>query len=140
MDLAKLLGGAKSYNLAPNADGISALRREAPNGIDVHIRNHGDSANATATHLFALARAVGDASCFPAQEAAPINFLHKAYRQAAGRAFAAEFLAPIEEVRSMLEDGRDQFSIADELGVSQEVVERQIENRARIDKACALPA
>ncbi len=136
-DLARLLGASASYNLAPKVDGISALRREAPDGIHVHIRNHGDFEGAKATHMFALARAIGDAACFTAPETSPINRLQRAYRQAAGRAFAAEFLAPIDEIRSMQEEEHDKYSIADEFGVSPYVIEHQIENQERITEACA---
>jgi Zn-dependent peptidase ImmA (M78 family) len=78
---------------------------------------------------------VGDASCFLDEGRAPVNELRSAYRQAAGRAFAAEFLAPISEIDSMLDDGRDTVSIADEFTVSTTVIDRQIENRERIEKA-----
>jgi len=135
--LASLFGAPRNYNLAPTVDGISALRREAFNDIHVHIRNHGNFEGAAATHLFALARAIGDATCFPEPQASPINRLQHAYRQAAGRAFAAEFLAPIDEIQSMQEDERDEYSIANEFGVSTMVVEHQIENRERITQACA---
>ncbi len=66
-----------------------------------------------------------------------VNDLHDASRQALGRAFAAEFLAPVEEILSMREDGKDTASIAAEFGVSEEVVERQLRNRRRIETACA---
>ena len=135
-DLARLLGAPKNYNLAPKVDGISARRRETAHGIAVHIRNHGDSESAKATHLFTLARAIGDAACFPQAEAAPINRLRNAYRQAAGRAFAAEFLAPIDEIHAMKEDERDEYSIANEFGVSPTVIEHQVENEGRIALAC----
>lgn len=136
-DLARRLGAAADYDLAPEVDGISALRREGQNDIHVHIRDHGDVAGAAATHLFALARAIGDAVCFPQAEASPINRLSYAFRQAAGRAFAAEFLAPIDEIQSMLEDEHDEYSIANAFGVSSMVIDHQIENRDRIADACA---
>jgi hypothetical protein len=100
------------------------------------MRTHGESPEARAAHLFSFARAVGDAVCFPEPGRAPVNELHYASRQAAGRAFAAEFLAPVNEVRSMHEDGHDTVSIADEFGVSTNVVERQLENYGRIEEAC----
>ncbi len=131
-DLARLLGAGAAYDLAPRVDGINALRRETSNGIDVHVRDHGSPQG----HLFALARAIGDAVCFPEAEAAPINRLRHAYRQAAGRAFAAEFLAPIEEIKSMRADERDEFSIASEFGVMPTLIEHQIENQDRIAEAC----
>ena len=66
-----------------------------------------------------------------------VNGLHNASRQACGRAFAAEFLAPVDEIDSMREDGLDTLAMAHEFGVSTEVVERQIENADRIREACA---
>lgn len=137
MDLARLFGAARNYNLAPKVDGISALRRERPDGIHAHIRNFGDYPGAPTTHMFTLARVIGDAACFSAPETAPINRLSHAYRQAAGRAFAAEFLAPIDEIRSMKEDERDGYSIASEFRVSLNVIDRQLENQERITEACA---
>jgi hypothetical protein len=136
-DIAKKFGGGATYDLAPKVDGIKALRREHPNGVHVHLRNHGDSPEAKTAHLFAIARAVGDVACFPAPHTAPINTLRHAYRQAAGRAFAAEFLAPIDEIDAMLEDKRDIISIANEFSVSPAVIQHQIENKARIAQACA---
>lgn len=136
-DLAEKLGSSRHYNVAPKVNGINALRREGIHGINVHIRNHGDGDYAPSMHLFALARAVGDAACFPAKEAAPINRLQRAYRQAAGRAFAAEFLAPIDEIKSMRADDKDEYTIANAFGVSPNAVYRQLENEARIAQACA---
>lgn len=136
-NLAERFGAGKQFDLAPKVDGINALRRERPDGVHVHLRNHGDSAEAGAAHLFAMARAIGDAACFPETTLAPINGLQRAYRQSAGRAFAAEFLAPIDEVTSMQADKRDIYSIADEFAVSSMLIERQIENRTRIKEACA---
>ncbi len=79
-------------------------------------------------HLFAMARAVGDA--------APVKDLHNTVRQAAGRAFAAEFLAPIDEIRSMRDDKHDLVTIANEFSVSTAVIERQLETEHRIHAAC----
>jgi len=136
-DIARALGAGASYNPAPRVDGIRALRSERADGQKIHLRNHGESAEAQAQHLFAMARALGDAACFPEDRLAPVNDLHNAYRQAAGRAFAAEFLAPIDEIRSMLDDQHDLVTIADEFAVSTSVIERQIENAERIDAICA---
>jgi hypothetical protein len=136
-DLARVFGASKGYTLARKVDGINALRSERNDGIHVFLRNHGDSPEAKATHLFALARSIGDAACFPRIRISPINGLQYAFRQAAGRAFAAEFLAPIDEVLSMQNDKRDVYSIANELAVSPAVIEHQIENNDRIAQACA---
>ncbi len=134
-DLARRLGATRDFALAPRVDGIRALRSEGQDGIRVHLRDQGESAGAFAGHLFALARAVGDATCFPDPGTAAINDLHDAYRQAASRAFAAEFLAPIDEIRSMLEDRHDVVTIAAEFSVSTAVIDRQIENRERIARS-----
>jgi hypothetical protein len=133
--LAEMLGAKKTFELAAQVDGLRALRSDHADAIYIHLRNHGGASEAKATHLFSFARAVGDAACFLDEGNAPVNELHSAYRQAAGRAFAAEFLAPISEVDSMLDDGRDIVSIADEFTVATTVIERQIENRTRIKKA-----
>lgn len=136
LEFAKAFGASKAYTLAPSIDGIRALRRDHANGVHVHVRNHGESAEAQASHLFTVTRGVGDAVCFPDTELSPINGLHQASRQAVGRAFAAEFLAPVDEVRSMLEDRKDVVTIADEFAVSSRVIELQVENAARIETAC----
>lgn len=131
-DLATRLGASKSYNLAPQIDGIRALRRDREDGLHVHLRNHGDTQEAASAHLFAFARAVGDAACFPEPQLGPITKLRSAHRQAAGRAFAAEFLAPSDEIEAMREEKRDVVTIANEFAVSQQVIEYQITNRERI--------
>lgn len=76
-------------------------------------------------------------SAYPPAARSVVNDLREASRQACGRAFAAEFLAPIEEIASMRADGRDTDAIADEFGVSSWLVERQEENAGRIRQACA---
>jgi hypothetical protein len=130
--LAEMLGAQKTFELAAQIDGLRALRSDHADAIYIHLRNHGGASEARASHLFSFARAVGDAACFLDESRAPVNELRSAYRQAAGRAFAAEFLAPISEIDSMLDDGRDTVSIANEFTVSTTVVDRQIENRSRI--------
>ena len=65
-----------------------------------------------------------------------INDLHHAERQATGRAFAAEFLAPVESVVEMCEAGSDAEEIADEFDVSSYVIEDQIRNQNRVRGAC----
>jgi hypothetical protein len=135
--LAEKLGARKTFDLARPVDGIRALRSDKPDGVHIHMRSFGSSPTAPLKHLFNFARAVGDAACFPEESRAPINELQSAYRQAAGRAFAAEFLAPIDEVKSMQRDRRDVDSIAAEFGVSTTTIERQIENTARIEAVCA---
>ncbi len=136
-DIATRLGASKGYSLAPGVNGIRALRRDRGDGLHIHLRNHGDTKEAAAAHLFAFARAVGDACCFPEPQLGPITELRSAYRQAAGRAFAAEFLAPSDEIEAMRADRQDVVTIANEFAVSQQVIEHQIANRDRIRAAAA---
>jgi hypothetical protein len=137
-DVGKGLGASSDFKIGANVNGLRALRVEEHKEAHIHLRHHGDFAEARSLHLFSFVRAIGDAVCFPQSKRSPVNDLHSAYRQSAGRAFAAEFLAPIEEISAMKEDGLDNVSIADEFGVSTEVVIRQIENKERISKACSL--
>ena len=39
----------------------------------------------------------------------------------------------------MREDGKDRSEIADYFGVAKDLVERQLQNRERIQEACAAP-
>lgn len=127
----------KTFIPAPPVNGLQAVRMDKGKVVHVHLRSQGDREEAKAGHNFALARAVGDAVCFPQPGRFAVNRLRDAARQAAGRAFAAEFLAPINEIRSMVEDGWDTITIADEFGVSTQVVDHQLENSARIQNAYA---
>ena len=54
-----------------------------------------------------------------------------------GRAFAAEFLAPVDKIIDMSYGGKDVDEIAGVFKVSPQLIERQIENRGRIRLACA---
>ncbi len=136
--LAKRLGAATNFEPAGRVDGIRALRSHTSgDDVSIHMRDHGSSPQARVAQLFSFARAVGDVACFPSPTRSPVNELHSAYRQAAGRAFAAEFLAPVDEVMSMQADGHDSLTIAEEFSVSTTMIERQIENAQRIKSACS---
>lgn len=134
--VADILGG-KSFVPARPVNGLRALRVDKRNVVHVHLRNQGETEEVRAGHNFALARAVGDAICYPEPGRFAVNELRDASRQAAGRAFAAEFLAPIREILSMADDGHDVISIAEDFGVSTHVVELQVANAERIEEACA---
>ena len=134
-DLATRLGAPK-FRLAQNVDGVAALRTDQADGIHVHLRSQGKPSAARIGHAFAFSRALGDAICFPQEGRAIINELRDAYRQAAGRAFAAEFLAPVEEVVALRMQGYDHVSIASDFGVGATLIERQLENVERIRAAC----
>jgi hypothetical protein len=132
--LAKRLGNA-NFRAKDPVDGIRVLREDDNRGVMLHLRSR-NSGPAQGEELFSLARGVGDVACFPEPDIAPVNDLFHAYRQRCGRAFAAELLAPVREVRAMWEDGRDRLTLADEFGVSELVIEHQLENEVRIEQAC----
>ncbi|MFC3229882.1 hypothetical protein ACFOGJ_21710 [Marinibaculum pumilum] len=134
-DLAELFGAGPGFDLAPETDGIQLLREDRDDGVHLHLRK-GRTSRSDPAYLFTFARGVGDALCFPDPDVAPVNELHFAYRQASGRAFAAEFLAPVEEVSSMQADGHDSFSIAGAFGVGTQTIALQLENRGRILEVC----
>ncbi|MCY3839358.1 MAG: ImmA/IrrE family metallo-endopeptidase [Gammaproteobacteria bacterium] len=106
--------------------GLFAVVAQEDEAVHLHLRKHG----ARHTEKFAFARALGDVVCFPGTPLSAINNLHKAERQAVGRAFAAEFLAPVEMVLEMCADGMDIDEIARRLDVSPMVVDHQVENHA----------
>ena len=135
--LTKLFGASDSYSSADAVNGIRAVRQDDNDQIFIHLRSHGKAAPQARSEVFSFARAIGDAACFPNSGRSAINELRSAYRQAAGRAFAAEFLAPIEEIKWMQKDGRDRISIEADFSVSANVIEHQIENADRIELACA---
>jgi len=103
----------------------------------IHLRKRGRKKWEYLSEEFAFARAVGDAVCFPDNEISIVNGLKSAERQAVGRAFAAELLAPIEIILDMRDAGKDVEEIADSLKVSSLTVAHQIENKDRIESACA---
>lgn len=135
--LTEIFGVTDGYSPAAAVNGIRAVRQDDNDQIYIHLRNHGKAASQIASEVFSFARAVGDAACFPKSRRSAINELRSAYRQSAGRAFAAEFLAPIEEIKSMQKDGRDRISIEEDFSVSAYVIEHQLENADRIEQACA---
>ena len=133
--LAARLDGSR-FEAAGAVAGVRAVVATGGDATHVHLREAASRYRHT-SELFALARAIGDAVANPRAERSVVNDLHDAARQATGRAFAAEFLAPIDEVLSMQEDGNDPNDIAEDFGVAREVVERQLQNRDRIKEACA---
>ena len=131
--LAEKLGN-KNFQHAKELAGIDAVvsRRD---DVYVHLRRSYNQA--TAFENFTFARAIGDAVCFPESGSSVVNRLHGAERQAMGRAFAAEFLAPAERVMEMSYSGWNPDEIASMFAVSSQVIDHQIENYSRIQQACS---
>ena len=135
-DIASRLG-SQSFECAPGVAGVSALVCREDDGVRVHVRRRGASDWGRYAENFAFARAVGDVVCFSDTRRSVVNNLHRAERQAVGRAFAAEFLAPVESVLDRMNGGCDVDEVSDSFNVSPAVIDRQIENQDRIREACA---
>ena len=80
----------------------------------------------------------GDAVCYRDDSLFVVNRLPGAQRQAMGRAFAAELLAPADEVWSMSMDGYDVPDLAGRFKVSERVVAHQLDNHKRVVEACSV--
>ena len=133
--------GSASFEPAKLFSGIRALVSRPDGEVRIHLHDHGyanrERAAARSSNNFAFARAVGDAVCFRDTCRSVVNDLHHAERQATGRAFAAEFLAPVDSIIERSEDGLDLEEIADQFDVSPFVIKDQIHNRNRIREACS---
>jgi len=137
-NLASEFGNKNFSATQSSVSGIQALiSRDKKHDTHVHLRNRQANSAARAGQLFSLGRAIGSAICFGTETRSVVNDLHDAARQATSRAFAAEFLAPVDEILSMREDGHDNEAIAGEFGVSIDMIDRQLENSQRIQIACA---
>ncbi len=128
--LAKKLGSAQ-FEPVQLVDGFRALVSCPDGDVSIHLHDHGRAERLN----FAFARAVGDAVCFRNTPRSVVNDLHHAERQATGRAFAAEFLAPVKSVVGMREDGRGVEDIAAEFGVPSYVIVNHIRSQARAGQA-----
>lgn len=132
-DIARKLGN-RSFE---RSEGLSGVDGVVSRGADVYVHLRRPEYGPPWFENFNLARAIGDAVCYPDQGVSVVNRLHGAERQAAGRAFAAEFLAPVEAVWGMVQEGYDIGEIAGRFVVDPRVVQLQIENRNRIEQACS---
>ena len=132
-NIARKLGN-RSFE---RSEGLSGVDGAVSRGAEVHVHLRRLEYGPPWFENFNLARAIGDAVCFPEQGVSVVNRLHGAERQAAGRAFASEFLAPVEAVWGMVQEGYDIGEIAGRFVVDPRVVQLQIENRNRIEQVCS---
>ena len=121
--IAKLLGAGEDLSLSPDAPGtlraFQSFEGEAPTFI---VEDEGPRASA-----FTLARGIGDFLAFGSRASCVADLYTD--RQAVGRAFAAEFMAPRNAVVEMIEyEDQPMARISDHFGVSVSVVHRQYEN------------
>lgn len=121
-DIASILG-AGGVEYVESSPGVSAL---VCRGDGVRIFLSRDGEYETLFEHIDLARAIGDAVCFPDAGYSVVNGLRHAERQAVSRAFAAEFLAPAERVMGMHVDGWDIEHIAGVFHTSPDLIEEQI--------------
>ena len=128
--------GSRHFAPVQNLSDVQAVILRNDSDVRIHLRDRGRRQWSAWVENFAFARAVGDAVCYPEAGRSVVNNLHDAERQAAGRAFAAEFLAPVEKVLDMVHDGRDIDEISASFNVTSQVIAHQIENRDRIRHAC----
>ena len=137
--LANSLGNSR-FGAAEHDLGVNAVVSREGDAVRVHLNGQGGPDWGSWAQNFAFARALGDAVCFPDTGNSVINRLHGAERQATNRAFAAQFLAPVDEVLGMRESGRSLSEVARAFGVASAVIEHQEENKERIWEACARAA
>ena len=83
---------------------------------------------ASQSRNFAMMRAIGDFLSFEQDGRAPITDTYS-YRQAVGRAFAIEMLAPTETILQMERDGMSVDEIAEARNVSEDAVAHHLGNR-----------
>lgn len=121
--LARMFGGSSQF--AASAAGEELLRGFQGHGDKIPVivvKDEGPKSTA-----FLMSRAIGDYLVYGNREAAIADIYSD--RQAVGRAFAAEFMAPATGVVEMIEeDGASLDTVAEHYGVVREVVRRQYEN------------
>ena len=121
--LAQIFSGDDKF--VPSAASEQPLRGFLSHRDDIPVvvvRNEGSKSTA-----FLMSRAIGDYLVYGSREA-PIADIYSD-RQAIGRAFAAEFMAPAQGVIHMIEEEQAPLvTVAEHYGVDLGVVRRQYEN------------
>lgn len=121
--IAKHLGAENGLELSGDAPGMLRAFQSIVGDVPTFIVED-EGARPSA---FTLARSVGDFLAFGSRASCVAGIYTD--RQAVGRAFAAEFLAPRSAVEKMIEqEDLSTFQIANHFGVSPSVVERQYQN------------
>ena len=123
-EIAALFGGQRFEAAAGRVPG---LRAEVCNG-DQGPKFIVAGLPAPQSRNFAMMRAIGDFLAFEQDGRAPITDTYS-YRQAVGRAFAIEMLAPTETILQMERDGMSVDEIAAARNVSEDAVAHHLENR-----------
>lgn len=121
------LFGAVQFETYPQC--INGLRAEV-NGAEKYPRVVVAGSGHLHSLNFATMRAIGDYLVYQSHGRAPVNDTYS-YRQAVGRAFAVEMLAPAEVVTQMQDAGMGVEEIAAERNVSVLAVIHHLENQSR---------
>ena len=121
--LAKAFGGADFGVSRRSVQGLRAVIEHEAHSTRIIVGGE----RPEQSKLFTLARAVGDSIVFGEDRRTAITD-NETRRQAIGRAFAAELLAPAELVSERLKEGWTLGDIAIERGVGEQVIKHQIEN------------
>lgn len=122
--LTKLLGGGSHFTTSPKAPGaLRGVLTKLNSTPSIFVEYDGNCANST----FLMGRAMGDFVAYGENRACVADLYTD--RQAVGRAFAAELIAPASAVVHMADDeGLSLQKIADHFGASSAVIRHQYEN------------
>lgn len=124
-EIARRLGNAAFAQSPDPARNLRAVRSVDEEGAAIVVALQ----RVPSSMAFALGRAVGDVVVFGEHGRAPVTDRYT-YRQATGRAFAAELLAPAAAVVPMFREGWDVDELASHWRVSPKVIQHQIDNNA----------
>lgn len=121
--LSRLVGADKTVVPSPEAPGsLKAFQATYNDRPTVVLEDRSET-----TNTFVLARAIGDYLAFGNRSACVSDL--RTQRQAVGRAFAAEFIAPAQGVISMIEEeDQPESRVARHYGASLETIKRQYDN------------
>ena len=121
------LFGDRGFEASPGAPGeLRAFQSRCGDTPTVVVGDEGPESTA-----FTLARAIGDCLAFASPTSCVANLYTE--RQAVGRAFAAEFIAPRDGVVRMIEDDeRTPSQVARHYGTTTTVVRHQWENNRHL--------
>ena len=122
-EIASLFGALEFEVTGNRVDGLRAQVNGAVDRPTVIVAGPGHPASLN----FSTMRAVGDYIVYGSDGRAPVTDT-PSYRQAVGRAFAAEMLAPAEIITAMKVDGLGIEEIAAERNVSEFLIMRHLEN------------
>jgi DNA-binding transcriptional ArsR family regulator len=123
--LSRLFGAENGFSLSREAPGsLRAVQSSSEGDPAIFVEDEGDF-----TSSFVFARAVGDYLEFGSELSCVADLYTD--RQAVGRSFAAEFMAPSNAVVEMIEgEDRPITQIAEHFGVSPTVIHHQYQNSA----------